>query len=203
MVLLASFVLITRAAHAEPVALTYEDVVRRASADPESLSRAALLARFESELTATGRVTREGPTLEAEVGPRGDERVERAPEHAAHREPQVELGQVSRVRSVVRQLAVAGERGDELEQQVQRHHQPDHVDPRYHHDRDRQQDQRQRAQHQIPRDPLAAGEGEREGEEVDCERHHPEQRGGDERAHGGDEGDDQQVEGENREREAC
>jgi hypothetical protein len=69
-VLLVLFASLSTAALAEPAALTYDDIVRRASADPESLSRAALLARFQSDVAATGRVTREGPTLEAEMGPR-------------------------------------------------------------------------------------------------------------------------------------
>jgi hypothetical protein len=70
MVLLAALGLVTNAAAADSDGLTFDDVVQRAAADPARLVRAAGLARMERELAVTGRFTREGPTLEAELGPR-------------------------------------------------------------------------------------------------------------------------------------
>lgn len=70
MVLLVAFGLAVSAAGAEPAVLTFDDIVKRALADPARLARTAGLARLEREVAATGRYTREGPTLEAELGPR-------------------------------------------------------------------------------------------------------------------------------------
>jgi len=56
-------------AHASE-ALTFDDIVQRAAADPTLLARTAGLARLQRELSATGRYTREGPTLDAALGPR-------------------------------------------------------------------------------------------------------------------------------------
>lgn len=55
---------------AQSPALTFDDIVRRSLADPALLARTANLARWQRELAATGRFTREGPTLDAELGPR-------------------------------------------------------------------------------------------------------------------------------------
>jgi hypothetical protein len=70
MVLLVALCLASRIAAAEPEALTFADIVERASADPALLARTAGMARLQGEVAATGRFTREGPTLEADLGPR-------------------------------------------------------------------------------------------------------------------------------------
>ena len=69
-VLLVSLALASNAAWAESAPLTFDDIVSRAAPDPAALVRAADLARWQRELAVTGRFTREGPTLEAELGPR-------------------------------------------------------------------------------------------------------------------------------------
>lgn len=69
-VLLVSLAIASHAAGAEPAPLTFDDIVARSAPDPALLVRAADLARWQRELAATGRFTREGPTLEAELGPR-------------------------------------------------------------------------------------------------------------------------------------
>jgi outer membrane efflux protein len=70
MVLLVSFALSPRLSAADSAALTFADIVQRATADPAVLVRVAGLARLQGELAATGRFTGQGPTLEAELGPR-------------------------------------------------------------------------------------------------------------------------------------
>jgi len=70
MVLLVSFAIASNAAWAETVPLTFDDIVSRSAPDPALLMRTADLARLQRELAVTGRFTREGPTLEAELGPR-------------------------------------------------------------------------------------------------------------------------------------
>lgn len=57
-------------AAAQAVPLTFDDIVRRALADPARLDRVAELSRFERSVSATGRFTREGAVLEADLGPR-------------------------------------------------------------------------------------------------------------------------------------
>jgi hypothetical protein len=51
-------------------ALTYEEIVGKVLSDPRRLERTAELARLESEVASTGRFNSDGPTLEAELGPR-------------------------------------------------------------------------------------------------------------------------------------
>jgi hypothetical protein len=70
MLLLVVLGLSARAAVGGSATLTFDDIVRRSAADPALLARAATLARMQRELTETGRFTREGPIVEAEVGPR-------------------------------------------------------------------------------------------------------------------------------------
>jgi len=50
--------------------LTYEELLGRVLDDPARLRRGAELAHLESSVAATGRFTREGPELAAELGPR-------------------------------------------------------------------------------------------------------------------------------------
>lgn len=69
-VLFVSLAFAPRLSSADSAVLTFADIVQRAAADPEVLARAAGLARLQGQLAATGRFTREGPTLEAELGPR-------------------------------------------------------------------------------------------------------------------------------------
>jgi len=73
MVLFVAFGLSLPAVADTPEALTFDDIVARAAPDPALLARTALIARWERELAATGRITGEGPTLSAEVGPRRTE----------------------------------------------------------------------------------------------------------------------------------
>jgi outer membrane protein TolC len=73
MVLLVSFVVVSTGTRAGSAPLTFEDIVRRAAPDPALLARAAGLARLRRELAVTGGSLREGPTLEAELGPRRTE----------------------------------------------------------------------------------------------------------------------------------
>jgi hypothetical protein len=70
LVLLVSLAFVPSLSSADSAALRFADIVERAAADPEVLARATGLARLQGELAATGRFTREGPTLEAELGPR-------------------------------------------------------------------------------------------------------------------------------------
>jgi hypothetical protein len=70
MVLLLAFYFASRVSAAEVEALTFADVVQRAVDDPVLLARTAGLARLQGEVAATGGFTREGPTLQTEVGPR-------------------------------------------------------------------------------------------------------------------------------------
>jgi hypothetical protein len=70
MVALVAIGFSAHAAAETPRTLTFADVVLRAAADPALLARSAGLARMQRELAATSRFTREGPTLEAEIGPR-------------------------------------------------------------------------------------------------------------------------------------
>ena len=70
MVLLVAFSFASTMSAAELEALTFADIVQRAAADPVLLARTAGLARMQGELAATTGFTREGPTLEAELGPR-------------------------------------------------------------------------------------------------------------------------------------
>jgi outer membrane efflux protein len=72
-VLLVALGIASNAAASEPAALTFDDIVQRAAPDPMRLAREAGLKRFERELAATGRFAREGPNLDAEVGPRRTE----------------------------------------------------------------------------------------------------------------------------------
>jgi hypothetical protein len=69
-VLLVSCAFAPSLSAADSAALTFADIVQRAAADPAVLVRAAGLARLQGELAATGRFTRDGPTLETELGPR-------------------------------------------------------------------------------------------------------------------------------------
>lgn len=71
--LLIAFAVAPVVAGEGPPALTFEEIVRRSLADPSLVARSAELARLEREVVATGPVAREGPTLEAEVGPRRSE----------------------------------------------------------------------------------------------------------------------------------
>ena len=73
MVLLIALGFAPLASAADSPPLTFDDIVQRAAADPARLARAAGLARWERELSATGRFAREGPTLDTELGPRRTE----------------------------------------------------------------------------------------------------------------------------------
>jgi len=73
MVLLVAIGVAAPAAAETPEALSFDDIVARAAPDPAVLARTALIARWERELAATGRITGEGPTLSADVGPRRTE----------------------------------------------------------------------------------------------------------------------------------
>ena len=70
MVLFVLLCFLSRIAAAEAEALSFADIVQRAAGDPVLLARTAGLARMQGEVATTGGFTREGPTLEAEVGPR-------------------------------------------------------------------------------------------------------------------------------------
>ena len=70
MVLLVSLCLVSTIAASESQLLTFDDIVQRAASDSALLTRAADLARFQGQVASTGRFSREGPTLEAELGPR-------------------------------------------------------------------------------------------------------------------------------------
>lgn len=69
-VLFVSLGIASSVSPAQSPALTFDDIVQRSLADPALLARTASLARWQRELAATGRFTREGPTLETELGPR-------------------------------------------------------------------------------------------------------------------------------------
>lgn len=70
LVVLVSLAVASTMSAAQSSALTFDDIVHRSLADPALLARAAIIARWQRELATTGRFTREGPTLEAELGPR-------------------------------------------------------------------------------------------------------------------------------------
>jgi hypothetical protein len=96
MVLLAAFCFASGIAAAESDALTFADIVQRAAADPTLLARSAGLARLQGELAATSRFTREGPTLEAELGPRRTQDGARKLEASARIEVPILSGRRSR-----------------------------------------------------------------------------------------------------------
>jgi hypothetical protein len=66
LVLIVSLGVASTLSWGQTTALTFDDIVQRSLADPVLLARSAAIARWQRELAAT----REGPTLEAELGPR-------------------------------------------------------------------------------------------------------------------------------------
>ena len=108
---------------------------------------------------------------------RGHQGVEEPAQHAAHRDQQVELGEVERAGPVERQRPVAGERDDEEQTEVPEHDDPDALGQGGDHQEDHEEAEGQRERHHhVMEQPRPAAEGEDEGQQVDRERQHPEQR---------------------------
>ena len=100
-----------------------------------------------------------------------------AADHAAGRHPEVEAGEVARRRAPSRQFAMAHQRADEEHHEMDRD-QPDDGLERLEHDHGDEADDEQRLD--IDDEPMRndrpAGEHDDEGQEIERERQHPEQR---------------------------
>ena len=106
----------------------------------------------------------------------GASRAVKAPPSAPPaRHPEIELGQALGRRPQARQLAVADQRADEQAEQVQRQAQPERQGPGEQQDQ-RDEDERLGLDHPGVAQPRPAREGDDVGQEIQRERHHPEQR---------------------------
>ena len=102
------------------------------------------------------------------------ERVESASQRAAQRDPEVELGQVRRMRPPARELAVAHEGGDEEGHEVQ--HEYREIDVQHPHEREQDHEQRLQPGGPLEPDRRAARKRVDERDDVQRERREPQQR---------------------------
>ena len=122
---------------------------------------------------------------------RGDEGGEQSAEHAAERHPQVELGEIARLRAVQVQRPMRDEGGEEERRNAGAGGEHPFVVLGLRQLQQREQHGGELCRQQQPhRQRQARLEGEHERRQVECERQHPEQRrrgdvGGDVRGEGG------------------
>ena len=106
---------------------------------------------------------------------RGDQRDEKSADESSGRDQEVEAGQIGRGRAKAGQRAVAVERGQGEDQEVDDTEHEDRPGEQVH-DREHDEGRGHEAREDPVRDQLAAGKGVHEGAEVEHERHDPQQR---------------------------
>ncbi len=130
-----------------------------------------------AEITGTPRTNNERVLENAVEQQRCGERVEQAAEHAAERQPEVELRQVRCFRPILRKLGVAVQRQHCKRSEVQRDDGRERtLHARHHEERERHDGERQRTPRERADSRRAAAEGEHERDEIQRERHDPQER---------------------------
>ena len=131
---------------------------------------------------------------------RREQRIEGPTQNTPDRYPQKELGEPICRGPAPRELAMADHRDHEEGQQVEKGEDPEGSDRSEGHGHgEREHENRQQPVHALMRDARPPSEGEDERQQVDRERHHPQQRHG--RHVGGEIGRDSQHQTRGNERE--